>query len=108
MQDTYVIIWIARDKDSSGVGKKRLTKDDAEALAQELNSDHPAFLHRALDTQTEEPAAALLLLRQSLAGVSSRLTPLPEFGSVQAAAVEAPLWEEPKAPAKEESLIQAA
>jgi len=113
MQDTYVIIWVARDKDRSGVGKKRLTKGEAEALAEELNAHHRTFLHCALDTATEDPAAALLGLRKSLSRVNDKLEPLPEFGSVQAADVEAPVWEDAKvaevvAPSKRDSLIQAA
>lgn len=113
MQDTYVIIWVAKDKDRSGTGKRRLTKSEAEALAGELNKDHPTFLHRALDTASEDPASALLALRESQSRVHSKLEPLPEFGAVQAADVEATVWEDAKtgdamAPSKGDSLIEAA
>jgi hypothetical protein len=113
MQDTYVIIWIARDKDRSGIGKRRLTKKQAEALAEELNLQHQVFLHRALDTATEDPAAALLALRESLSRVSGKLAPLPELGSMQAADVEVPVWGDARmpdvlAPAKRDPVIEAA
>jgi hypothetical protein len=113
MQDTYVIIWIAKDKDRSGIGKRLLTKRQAEALAQELNHHHQAFLHRALDTAAEDPATALLALRESLSRVNDNLTSLPELGSMQAAHVEAPVWSDPRtpdvlAPSKRDSVIEAA
>ena len=84
MQESYVIIWVAKAKDRSGVGKKYFTKEGAEALAAELNGTHPDFHHQAIDAANEDPVNALVGLRESLAKISGSAVPLPEFVSQQA------------------------
>jgi hypothetical protein len=88
MQESYVIIWVAKAKDRSGIGKKYFTKNEAEALAADLDNTFPDFRHHAIDTANEEPVNALAALRESLAEVTDRAMPLPEFASRQARAAE--------------------
>ena len=88
MQQTYIIIWVATAKDRSGVGKKHFTKNEAEALAVELNNTYPEFRHRAINTADQEPVNALAALRESLTGVSEKAVSLPEFAAQQAHAAE--------------------
>lgn len=98
MQQTYIIIWVAKAKDRSGVGKNQFTKNEAEALAAELNNAYPGFRHLAINTANEDPVNALAALRESLAGVSEKAVSLPEFASQQAHAAEL-VTAEPNGPA---------
>jgi hypothetical protein len=88
MQESYVIVWTAKAKDRSGVGKKYFTKDEAQSLASELNDTYPDFRHHAIDTVSEEPAKALVDLQESLSRLTGRAVPFPEFASQQARAAE--------------------
>ena len=49
MQNTYVIAWKSKDEPRFGQGKKLLTREEAERLAEELNQDYPAFIHEAIN-----------------------------------------------------------
>ena len=48
MEQTYVICWKTRDNERAGQGKKLFTREEAEALAEELNRDYPNFIHEAI------------------------------------------------------------
>jgi hypothetical protein len=65
MDKTYAIIWTTREGFRSGVGNKRFSKDEAEALANRLNQEHSGFLHRTIDMATEDPATVLLAMRSA-------------------------------------------
>jgi hypothetical protein len=115
MHESYVIIWAAKAKDRSGIGKKYFTKIVAEALAAELNKTYPDFLHWGIDTAKDEPVKALSALRESLSRVGAKAVPLPEFASQHAAAAELPTVVDPNAPVpvrskpgEPASLVQAA
>ena len=62
MDKTFVIAWRSKSEPRWGRGKKLFSREEAEALAEEMNQDYPAFLHEALNlaaTETEtkpEPA----------------------------------------------------
>ncbi len=49
MDNTYVIAWKSRTEPRWGQGKKLFTREEAEALADELNQDYPNFTHEALN-----------------------------------------------------------
>ena len=59
MENTYVIAWKSKDEPRFGQGKKLLTREEAELLADELNQDYPAFIHEAfnLAAPAEVPVA---------------------------------------------------
>lgn len=56
-EPTYVISWRALSGPAIGRGTKRLTREEAEKLAAELNAEYPAFHHEALNLNGE-PAPA--------------------------------------------------
>ena len=89
MQNTYLIIWVAKDRDRSGVGQKQLNKEQAEALALHLNQNYPGFLHRAIDPHIEDTATALEALRTAVSTTRGQAMPVPEFASLQASKTEA-------------------
>jgi hypothetical protein len=45
MEKTYVIAWKSRSGASHGQGKKLFTREEGERLVEELNQDHPNFIH---------------------------------------------------------------
>jgi len=55
MENTYVIAWKSKAEPRWGQGKKLFSHEEAEALAEELNTDYPGFVHEALNLA---PAAA--------------------------------------------------
>lgn len=56
MENTYVIAWKSKMEPRWGQGRKLFTREDAEALADELNQEYPAFTHEALDIAPAQPA----------------------------------------------------
>lgn len=48
----YRIYWKNQDNGRQGTGTKAFTKEEAEALAQELNADYPGIDHVAIDVVT--------------------------------------------------------
>jgi len=56
MENTFVIAWRSKSEPRWGQGKKLLARDEAVALAEELNHDYPAFTHEPFDLTA--PAAA--------------------------------------------------
>lgn len=57
MKKTYVISWRSRIGPAAGQGKKRLAREEAERLAEELNREYPGFIHEAVNTLEEEPSS---------------------------------------------------
>jgi hypothetical protein len=51
MNNTFVIAWRSATSERSGRGKKLMTLEEAEALADELNREYPAFIHEPVDTE---------------------------------------------------------
>ncbi len=49
MESTYVIRWKSKMGPSFGQGKKFFTREEAEAVADELNEDYPDFIHQAVN-----------------------------------------------------------
>jgi hypothetical protein len=49
MENTFVIAWRSKSEPRWGQGKKLLPRDEAAALAEELNRDYPAFTHEAFN-----------------------------------------------------------
>lgn len=47
MDNTYVISWKSKTEARFGQGSKLFARAEAEALAEELNEDYPAFIHEA-------------------------------------------------------------
>ena len=56
MEKTYVIGWRSRSEPRWGQGKKLFTREEAEALAAEMNRDYSAFVHEPLNLSASEPA----------------------------------------------------
>ena len=54
MEKTYVIGWKSKSEPRWGQGKKLFTREEAEALAEEMNQDYPAFVHEALNLVATE------------------------------------------------------
>jgi hypothetical protein len=73
MEDTYVIIWVAKDRMGEGVGTKRFSRADAEMLADQLNQEHTGFAHKAVNTATEKIKEALHLLKSQAMGLEPEL-----------------------------------
>jgi hypothetical protein len=55
MEKTYVIGWRSKSEPRWGQGKKLLTREEAQALAAEMNQDYPAFVHEPLNLTASEP-----------------------------------------------------
>ena len=63
MENTYVISWRSKSEPRSGQGKKMLSREDAQALAHQLNCDHPLFFHQAINVAiVEDPAASSVIV----------------------------------------------
>lgn len=58
METTYVIAWRSKAEPRWGQGKKHFTREEAEALAAELNQDYPAFVHEARNLAVSNAPAA--------------------------------------------------
>jgi hypothetical protein len=56
MKNTFVIAWRSATSERAGRGKKLMTREEAEALAYELNRDYPAFIHEVVDIEAPEAA----------------------------------------------------
>jgi hypothetical protein len=63
MENTYVISWKSKSEPRSGHGKKLFTREDAQALAHQLNCDYPLFFHQALNLATinDPPAPSVIV-----------------------------------------------
>jgi len=57
MEKTYVIGWKSKSEPRWGQGKKLFTREEAQALAAEMNQDYPAFIHEALNLALAEATA---------------------------------------------------
>ena len=68
MQHSYAIIWVARNKDRSGISPKRFSKEQAAELAADLNASHPEFEHATVDTAAEDASQALIALKERISG----------------------------------------
>lgn len=99
VENTYAIVWLARHRESSGVGTKRFSKEEAEKVARELNEDHPAFAHRAVDIAVENVAQAIESLRAALKQPQSITYP-----DLYAVAAEAFATEPPQPPQEQSPL----
>lgn len=63
MANTYVISWKSKSEPRSGQGKKMLSREDAQALAHQLNCDHPLFFHQAINVAiAEDPSASSVIV----------------------------------------------
>jgi hypothetical protein len=92
MKKSFVIVWVSVTGLRTGVGKNLLTQEDAEGLVAELNQEHPEFIHRAVDTETEDVNQALLRAKELVFPATEGKVvplPLPELAAAQAAAEEA-------------------
>jgi len=100
MENTHAIIWVAKHKETSGLGTKRFSREEAENLAAELNDSHPGFIHRAFDTATEDQRQVAAALKAG-ANPAAASVSYPDFAADQAAKVQAPVI----LPAPEEKII---
>ena len=87
MDKTFAIIWTTPQPGRSGVGTKRFSKDEAEALANQLNEAHGEFLHRAIDLATEDPAVVLAEMRSADAVEVTQIVNYPDQVAAEAAAI---------------------
>ena len=58
MEKTFVIAWKSKSEPRWGQGRKLFTREEAEALAEEMNQDYPAFAHEVFNLAASEPAPA--------------------------------------------------
>ena len=56
MDKTFVIRWESKQGGRCGHGKKFFTREEAEALATELDAEHPDFHHEALQLEVDKIA----------------------------------------------------
>jgi len=73
MENSFAIIWVARNKDRSGISPKRFSEEQASALAAELNANHPEFEHEPVDTANQEIGDALIALKERIFGAARTL-----------------------------------
>jgi hypothetical protein len=89
MKKSYLIIWVSVSGLRTGVSKNLLTQEEAENLAEELNLEHPDFIHRPVDTESEDVTQALLRAKELVFPVmEGKVIPLPEIFAAEAAAQE--------------------
>jgi len=91
MDKTFAIIWTTPQPGSSGLGTRRFSKEEAEALANQLNEEHGEFLHRAIDTATEDPAVVLAAMRSADAADVAQIVNYPDQVAAEAAATSTEL-----------------
>jgi hypothetical protein len=89
MENTYVIAWKSKDEPRFGQGKKLLTREEAEQLADELNQDYPAFIHEAfnLAAPAEAPLAPDNIITPEFRLAEVSPTPAAEEPAREAAAI---------------------
>jgi hypothetical protein len=87
MDNTYAIIWTATQPGRSGLGTRRFSKDEAEALANQLNEEHEEFLHRAIDLASEDPSAVLAQMRSANVAEAAHIANYPQLVAAEAAAI---------------------
>ena len=92
MNENYIIIWVAKEQNSAGIGKRLMSKEEADALSADLNNDYPAFLHLAVNGEMEQPATRLRALRESLAQAGAHSVRLAGPASLEAAQAEPDAW----------------
>jgi hypothetical protein len=88
MDKTHAIIWWAPSRGSSGMGTKRFSKEEAETLAARLNEEHEDLLHRAINTEGEDPAAVLAAMKASEKTAQAQIVSYPDVVAAQAAAAD--------------------
>ena len=88
MDKTHAILWVALNRGSSGIGTKRFSKEEAKMLAAQLNEEHEDLLHRAIDTECENPTAVLAEMKAADKGVQIQVVSYPDVVAAQAAEVE--------------------
>ena len=87
MENTYVISWKSKSEPRSGQGKKRLNREEAQALAYQLNCDHPLFFHQAVNlAAVTDPSASSVIIP-----VDFSSTPEESELTFAAAATEVPM-----------------
>jgi hypothetical protein len=88
MDKTYAIIWTATQGAKWGLGTRRFSQEEAEALANQLNGEHGQFLHRPIDTASEDPSLVLATMRSVEAPRAAQIADFPDSVAAQAAATE--------------------
>ena len=88
MDKTHAIIWVALNRGSSGIGTKRFSKEEAESLAAQLNEEHEDLLHRAIDTESQDPAVVLAEMKAADKGGQVQIVSYPDVVAAQAAGAE--------------------
>jgi len=83
MENAYVIAWSSKLRGSYGQGKKLLTREEAERLAEVLNQDYPDFVHEPLNLNSGEteavPPSNVIDLRPNFSTASASCnSPIPE------------------------------
>jgi hypothetical protein len=58
MENNFVIAWRSKSEPRWGQGKKLFTREEAQALADEMNRDYPAFFHEPLNLAASETTPA--------------------------------------------------
>jgi hypothetical protein len=86
MDNTHAILWTARERDRWGLGTRRFSKEEAEALANQLNEEHDEFVHRPIDMTSQEPAAVVAAMRSAEAAGTAHIVSYPELAAAEAAA----------------------
>jgi hypothetical protein len=88
MDKTFAIIWTAIRGAKWGLGTRRFSQGEAEALANQLNEEHGQFLHRPIDTASEDPSLVLAAMRSLESLRAAEIIDLPDSVAAQAAATE--------------------
>ena len=88
MDKTYAITWWAPNRGRSGIGAKRFSKEEAEALAAQLNDEHEDLLHRAINTECEDPAVVLATMKASDKGAQVQIVRYPDVVAAPAAGAD--------------------
>jgi len=60
MEKRFVIAWKARTGERAGLGKRLMTREEADDLAAELNADYPEFEHSVAESEAEGRPIAVM------------------------------------------------
>ncbi len=82
MEKTYIISWTDRNTGRRGQGKKLLDKQDANALAAELNQEFPEYEHLVVNT-ADPQAKPLPPVLQPLAAATEQPHEEPALAQAQ-------------------------
>ncbi len=108
MEKTYVIVWKARKSGRTGQGTKHLDRQEANALAAELNEQFPEYEHMLLNTADPEakplpPSLVQPLTSPAQAVEGATTSPKSDSATPQKSEATTPVQEVPASAVEKEA-----